>query len=92
MELTIVEKQRLRSLSDLIVHNPQYARDVLSYSQSNLQPMRYEDIASLIELLETKGEADLDEQTYLKRLTEIIDKFHDKDIKAIFKSSLSVSS
>jgi len=89
MSLTLDEKQLIRSISDVIVHNPELVNDLLRIPQFTALPL-FDNIKNVVDFAKDYPLDKIKSNQYYQGLIVEISKITDKEMKAIFESSLSV--
>ncbi|HIF9536734.1 hypothetical protein HWA77_22960 [Photobacterium damselae subsp. damselae] len=87
MKLKLDEKQVLRSISDLLVYKPEFAGKAM-IDAINSDSRKRDLLENIADFIETKKYSNNREQ-YLIELKNEIEKIQNKEVKEIFKLSLS---
>lgn len=90
MNLTIDDKQTLRSVSDIIIHKPSYAKNIFNLTDIPDDQVLLE-VSNIIEFVKNyPNSPEEDFQNYKQSLEIEIQKITDKEIKKIFLNSFSI--
>ena len=89
MSLTLDQKQLVRSISDIIVHNPESARMLLK-TQHIAELDIFSQIRNVISFVTAYREDEILSNSYQLDLKNEIDKVTNKEMKIILESSFSI--
>lgn len=93
MSLSLDEKQLLKSLADVIISDPNFAKRLLSVlSETGQQPDLLNKINSVNETVNNYARYYSDKSTYIHELKKAISKIKDRDASAIMNESIKNSS
>ena len=91
MSLSLDDKQLLRSISDLIIHQPEHINLLLNNHPEIADIGILKKIPGIVALIKNYRLADMKDDNFFHDLNEEIDKLSNKDIKEIFRSSIDSS-
>ncbi|EGR2288523.1 hypothetical protein D0815_23965 [Vibrio parahaemolyticus] len=87
MSINLDIKQILNTVSEMVVSSPKDAKDIFKIISDNNLSNRFEDIQSVIDMVNKHSELHPSEE-YFKQLEVAINLIENDDIKAIFEYSL----
>jgi hypothetical protein len=88
MNLTIDEKQFIRSVADLVLNNRKLAKNF--FSRDDIANMDlFSSISEIITYVQSVDSVDLSDEQYRIEIERLINKITSKDIKDVFLTSFS---
>ncbi|MFZ3446357.1 hypothetical protein [Vibrio harveyi] len=87
MSINLDIKQILNTVSEMVVSSPKDAKDIFKIINDNNLSNRFEDIQSVIDMVNKHSELHPSDE-YFKQLEVAINLIENDDIKAIFEYSL----